>query len=236
MVGMSTPPVQYGTPPPPQQMSGQPVPPINQLMMNYGPPSGQQYPHNMPPNMGPPSGPPPAQGQQQMLGPPQSPQQPLLPPPPPQSPQSVSPMNPMNGDYMGGGPPPQFGSSEGKLNQQQVSQLRAQIMAYRLLARNQGIPEHITAAIQGKRMTPSPQMSGMTPPPPGPQQQMQPMGPPPPPPPQQQQQQQPLQQQWRPPLGLTYCRMFLIEIIFKFKQIIKTIVLLYEQQILRNRC
>ena len=199
---MSTPPVQYGTPPPPPQMSGPPVAPINQLMMNYGPPSGQQYSHNMPPNMGPPSGPPPPQSQQPMLAPPQSPQQPLLPPPPPQSPQSVSPMNPMNGDYMGGGPP-QFQPNDGRLNHQQVNQLRYQIMAYRLLARNQPIPEHITAAIQGKRMTPSPQMSAMTPPPPGVQQPMQPMGPPPPPPPQQPQQQQ--QQQWRPPMGQFFC-------------------------------
>lgn len=199
---MSTPPVPYGTPPPQQQMSGPPVPPINQLMMNYGPPSGQQYSHNMPPNMGPPSGPPTAPGQQPMMVPSGPQQQPLLPPPPPQSPQSVSPLNPMNGEYMGGGPPPpgpQFANPD-KLSQQQVSQLRFQIMAYRYLARNQPLPDHITAAIQGqKRMTPSPQMSAMTPPPAGaPQQPMQAMGPPPPPPPQQQQQPP---QQWRPPLG-----------------------------------
>ncbi|CAG2107217.1 unnamed protein product [Medioppia subpectinata] len=191
---MSTPPVPYGTPPP-QQLAGPPMPampPINQLMMNYGPHNqhNQQYSHSAPPQPQPvgPSQPlqgPPLQGPH-APHPPHPPQQPppqsqqLLPPPPPQSPQSMS---PLNGDYMTAGAQ-QFPQNESKLNGQQVNQLRYQIMAYRLLARNQPIPDHITAAIQGKRITPSAPSSP----------QLQPMGPPPPPPPQQQ-----MPQQWRPP-------------------------------------
>lgn len=33
----------------------------------------------------------------------------------------------------------------------QLSQLRAQIMAYKLIARNQNLPDHIRYAIEGKR-------------------------------------------------------------------------------------
>lgn len=36
-------------------------------------------------------------------------------------------------------------------NSQQLSQLRAQIMAYKLLSRNQAIPDNIRMAVEGKR-------------------------------------------------------------------------------------
>jgi len=181
-------PTNYCTPPPPPaQVSGPQMQPI----MNYGPPSGPGYGHpSMNQSMGPPQGP---LQQLQALQPPQQQQQQSLPPPPQQQPPPQSPQPPpqamspaMNGDYMQSSSP----YPESKLNPQQVSQLRYQIMAYRLLARNQPIPEHINAAIQGKRQLQGPQMAG---PPTGPPMSM---GPPPPPPP------QGGQQQWRPPQGL----------------------------------
>lgn len=65
-----------------------------------------------------------------------------------------------NGDYnhysVTGGMP----NVEAKLSPQQINQLRAQIMAYRCIARNQPIPENISMALQGKRPIP------FTPPPP----------------------------------------------------------------------
>uniref|UniRef100_A0A7N8YIV7 Transcription activator BRG1-like n=1 Tax=Mastacembelus armatus TaxID=205130 RepID=A0A7N8YIV7_9TELE len=64
-----------------------------------------------------------------------------------------------------GGPTP--------FNQNQLHQLRAQIMAYKMLARGQPLPDHLQMAVQGKRPMPGmqqpiPSMMGPTMPPPGP--------------------------------------------------------------------
>ncbi|XP_078471327.1 SWI/SNF-related matrix-associated actin-dependent regulator of chromatin subfamily A member 2-like isoform X2 [Lampetra planeri] len=50
----------------------------------------------------------------------------------------------------------------------QLQQLRAQILAYKLLARGQPLPENLQLAVQGKRPPPGPQSSHQAPPP-GPQ-------------------------------------------------------------------
>lgn len=52
-----------------------------------------------------------------------------------------------------GGPTP--------FNQNQLHQLRAQIMAYKMLARNQPLPEHLQMAVQGKRPMPGMQQPPM---------------------------------------------------------------------------
>jgi hypothetical protein len=52
--------------------------------------------------------------------------------------------NQMVGGSQGSGRPTAF-------NSQQLSQLRAQIMAYKLLSRNQPIPDNIRMAVEGKR-------------------------------------------------------------------------------------
>lgn len=57
-----------------------------------------------------------------------------------------------------GGPTP--------FNQNQLHQLRAQIMAYKMLARSQPLPDHLQMAVQGKRPMPGmqqPQMPNMPP-------------------------------------------------------------------------
>lgn len=51
----------------------------------------------------------------------------------------------------------QGGNKMTAFNQSQLSQLRAQIMAYKFLARNQSIPENLRNAVEGKR----PPFSGM---------------------------------------------------------------------------
>ncbi|XP_056122002.1 transcription activator BRG1 isoform X1 [Rhinichthys klamathensis goyatoka] len=52
-------------------------------------------------------------------------------------------------------------------NQSQLHQLRAQIMAYKMLARGQPLPEHLQMAVQGKRpmpgMPPGPSLTSLTP-------------------------------------------------------------------------
>lgn len=52
-------------------------------------------------------------------------------------------------------------------NQSQLHQLRAQIMAYKMLARGQPLPEHLQMAVQGKRPMPGMQqgqsLSGLPP-------------------------------------------------------------------------
>lgn len=96
------------------------------------------------------------------------------------------------GSVGGGLPQPQPGSL---LSQLQLQQLRAQVMAYRCLARNQPVPQHITMAAQTKRpdgggLCPTPPLmnagpygpqgqhnQGLRPLPPGHQQPMQPMQP-----------------------------------------------------------
>lgn len=75
-------------------------------------------------------------------------------PPTPQIQQSGS-MQPSTGANSEG---EHYGERSAPLNPIQAHQLKNQIMAYRLLARNQGIPEHIQMGVQGKRF-PSPQMS-----------------------------------------------------------------------------
>lgn len=55
----------------------------------------------------------------------------------------------------------QGGNKITAFNQSQLSQLRAQIMAYKFLARNQSIPENLRNAVEGKR----PPFSGMQRPP-----------------------------------------------------------------------
>lgn len=52
-----------------------------------------------------------------------------------------------------GGPTP--------FNQNQLHQLRAQIMAYKMLARSQALPEHLQMAVQGKRPMPGMQQQPM---------------------------------------------------------------------------
>ncbi|KAK6291021.1 hypothetical protein J4Q44_G00385820 [Coregonus suidteri] len=52
-----------------------------------------------------------------------------------------------------GGPTP--------FNQNQLHQLRAQIMAYKMLARSQRLPDHLQMAVQGKRPMPGMQQPGM---------------------------------------------------------------------------
>ncbi|KAK6311884.1 hypothetical protein J4Q44_G00175480 [Coregonus suidteri] len=46
-------------------------------------------------------------------------------------------------------------------NQNQLHQLRAQIMAYKMLARSQPLPDHLQMAVQGKRPMPGMQQPGM---------------------------------------------------------------------------
>lgn len=62
-------------------------------------------------------------------------------------------IGPMQGQQVGPPMPaqPQMDPNS-KLSQGQMFQLRNQIMAYRYLARNQAIPEHVHAASQGRRM------------------------------------------------------------------------------------
>uniref|UniRef100_K1P321 Putative global transcription activator SNF2L4 n=1 Tax=Magallana gigas TaxID=29159 RepID=K1P321_MAGGI len=70
-------------------------------------------------------------------------------------------------NQMGGPGGSQGSGRQTAFNQQQLSQLRAQIMAYKLLSRNQPIPDNIRMAIEGKRgpqMQRPPDPSGRQPP------------------------------------------------------------------------
>lgn len=62
-----------------------------------------------------------------------------------------------------GGPPVAAGGAGGPtpFNQNQLHQLRAQIMAYKMLARSQPLPEHLQMAVQGKRPMPGMQQQPM---------------------------------------------------------------------------
>ncbi|XP_055706641.1 ATP-dependent helicase brm isoform X3 [Phlebotomus papatasi] len=118
------------------------------------PPMGYQ-PHNMPPNAGPP-GPPPGQGQ-----PPGGP--PVGPPPggPPPGQENLSALQRAidSMEEKGLQEDPRYSqllalkanSKQQILNVNQMHMLRAQIMAYRLLARNQPLTKQIAAVIQGQR-------------------------------------------------------------------------------------
>ncbi|XP_074386580.1 LOW QUALITY PROTEIN: transcription activator BRG1 [Zonotrichia albicollis] len=61
---------------------------------------------------------------------------------------------------------PALGRGPSPFNAAQLHQLRAQIMAYKLLARGQPLPEHLQVAVQGKRPLPGmqPQMPALPPP------------------------------------------------------------------------
>lgn len=59
----------------------------------------------------------------------------------------------------GGGPGAAGGPTP--FNQNQLHQLRAQIMAYKMLARSQPLPEHLQMAVQGKRPMPGMQQQPM---------------------------------------------------------------------------
>ena len=66
-------------------------------------------------------------------------------------------------NQMGGPGGSQGPGRQTAFNPTQLSQLRAQIMAYKLLSRNQPIPENIRMAVEGKRypqMQRPPGMSG----------------------------------------------------------------------------
>ncbi|XP_059607838.1 ATP-dependent helicase brm isoform X2 [Phlebotomus argentipes] len=147
-------------------------------------PMGYQ-PHNMPPNAGPP-GPPPGQGQ-----PPGGP--PVGPPPggPPPGQENLNALQRAidSMEEKGLQEDPRYSqllalkanSKQQILNVNQMHMLRAQIMAYRLLARNQPLTKQIASVIQGQRADGTP-----------------PQCPTPPSSPFQQQQQQQQQQQGQP--------------------------------------
>lgn len=61
----------------------------------------------------------------------------------------------------GPGGPPGGAGGPASFTQNQLHQLRAQIMAYKMLARNQGLPEHLQMAVQGKRPMPGMQQQPM---------------------------------------------------------------------------
>ncbi|RWS06402.1 Transcription activator BRG1-like protein [Dinothrombium tinctorium] len=184
----------------------------------YGPPSMMSMPSHPPyggtPNYHqPPPAPQPAMASQNahVSG------GPMAPPPPGPPMMAPAPQPAMNDDTQSqqhtGGPygspgmvsaAPDGQPKQSLLTQVQCSQLRAQIMAYRYLARNQPLPEHVQMALQGKRML-HPQGSQGPPTSPyarpqgasSPQQQMRPPSVPPQVPISQQTQQQ--QQQQPPP-------------------------------------
>ncbi len=68
----------------------------------------------------------------------------------------------MNTAQMSGGSMVDKSGQGNAFNQGQLSQLRAQIMAYKLLSRNQPIPDNLRMAVEGKRMM-GPQFAGNRP-------------------------------------------------------------------------
>ncbi|CAM1297868.1 SMARCA4 (predicted), partial [Pycnogonum litorale] len=154
----------------PNMMGAPPIPQQGIPPQQQGMPSGHHQ-QVMPPGM-PQQGMPPVMPQQQSMppGPPQQPNMPMtgsqqqgMAPGPmqhqgmqqgPPHQQSMPPGPPQHQNMQQG--PLQQGMSQqqkpsGNFNPTQIQQLRAQIIAYRLLARNQSIPENITAALHGKR-------------------------------------------------------------------------------------
>lgn len=67
---------------------------------------------------------------------------------------SMEPPRPVQGFVAGNEPAGQAGKHT--FNSQQLQQLRVQIMAYRLLARNQPLSQQLAMAVQGKRLDPPP--------------------------------------------------------------------------------
>lgn len=58
------------------------------------------------------------------------------------------------GPSLGSGLDPAGGTGPTPFNQNQLHQLRAQIMAYKMLTRGQPLPDHLQMAVQGKRPMP----------------------------------------------------------------------------------
>ncbi|XP_042174648.1 transcription activator BRG1 isoform X2 [Oncorhynchus tshawytscha] len=116
-----------------------------------GPPSGPLQPSSAGPNSSDTSSNPDSQtlgGQNQQQNRPGGPQQ---------SGSGPGPHGPSPGPTTPGGP----GGGPTPFNQNQLHQLRAQIMAYKMLARGQPLPDHLQMAVQGKRpMGCSPGMQG----------------------------------------------------------------------------
>eukprot|EP00063_Salmo_salar_P011276 XP_013986111.1 PREDICTED: transcription activator BRG1-like [Salmo salar] len=116
-----------------------------------GPPSGPLQPSSAGPNPSDTSSNPDSQtlgGQNQQQNRPGGPQQ---------SGSGPGPHGPSPGPTTPGGP----GGGPTPFNQNQLHQLRAQIMAYKMLARGQPLPDHLQMAVQGKRpMGCSPGMQG----------------------------------------------------------------------------
>nr|AAI55671.1 smarca4 protein [Xenopus tropicalis] len=83
------------------------------------------------------------------------------PPSGPPMPSGPSAVNMENSD-----PQQQTSRSPTPFNQNQLHQLRAQIMAYKMLARGQALPDHLQMAVQGKRPMPGMQQQMPTLPPP----------------------------------------------------------------------
>uniref|UniRef100_A0A8C3MS65 Uncharacterized protein n=1 Tax=Geospiza parvula TaxID=87175 RepID=A0A8C3MS65_GEOPR len=83
------------------------------------------------------------------------------PPPSPMDQHSQGYPSPLGGSEHASSPVPSNGPSSSSLHQ-----LRAQIMAYKLLARGQPLPEHLQVAVQGKRPLPGmqPQIPALPPP------------------------------------------------------------------------
>ncbi|XP_071002133.1 transcription activator BRG1-like [Oncorhynchus clarkii lewisi] len=119
-----------------------------------GPPSGPLQPSSAGPNPSDTSSNPDSQtlgGQNQQQNRPGGPQQ---------SGSGPGPHGPSPGPTTPGGP----GGGPTPFNQNQLHQLRAQIMAYKMLARGQPLPDHLQMAVQGKRpMGCSPGMQGQGP-------------------------------------------------------------------------
>lgn len=74
-------------------------------------------------------------------------------------PNRVGPQGPGGPVVPGAGPGGAGGPTP--FNQNQLHQLRAQIMAYKMLARSQALPEHLQMAVQGKRPMPGMQQQPM---------------------------------------------------------------------------
>ncbi len=71
-------------------------------------------------------------------------------PTPPQMSQGQSPMMPMDPQVMG-----QQARGQSAFSPVQLQQLRAQILAYKILGRGQPLPENLQLAVQGKRSLPT---------------------------------------------------------------------------------
>ncbi|XP_034386499.1 transcription activator BRG1 isoform X4 [Cyclopterus lumpus] len=124
---------------------GPPPSPLDQHSQGYHSPLGGSDHSSPVPSNGPPSGP-------------------LLPSSSSGGPGSASaPLDGPSGDQHSLGPNNRPGGPVGPtpFNQNQLHQLRAQIMAYKMLARGQPLPDHLQMAVQGKRPMPGMQQQPM---------------------------------------------------------------------------